>query len=132
MPIRRRHLLGAAGLAAPGLILPPALAQSRAISLAGASFDLREPILKEYQKRSGVTPRAWINPSTQARVDRLRVAQVDCLTIDAPFSVYARDEKLIQPIDTKRLKHWDKLHPLLREGRASPPRRSASAPIPGG
>ena len=39
MPIRRRHLLGAAGLAAPGLILPPALApsamaQSRAISLA--------------------------------------------------------------------------------------------------
>ena len=120
MPIRRRHLLGAAGLAAPGLILPPALAQSRAISLAGASFDMREPILKEFQKRTSVTPRAWINPSTQARVDRLRVAQVDCLTIDAPFSVYARDEKLIQPIDTKRLKHWDKLHPLLREGRASP------------
>ena len=119
MPIRRRHLLGAAGLAAPGLVLPPAMAQSRAISLAGASFDMREPILKEYQKRSGVTPRAWINPSTQARIDRLRVAQVDCLTIDAPFSVYAREEKLIQPIDTKRLKHWDKLHPLLREGRAS-------------
>ncbi len=122
MSISRRHLIGgaAAGLAAPAFHIPPVMAQSRTINLAGASFDMREPILREYAKRTRVTPRPWVNPSTQARVDRLRVAQVDCATLDAPFSLFAHEEKLIQPIDTSRLRNWDKLHPLLKEGRASP------------
>ena len=122
MPISRRHLIGgaAAGLGTPAFHIPPVMAQSRTINLAGASFDMREPILREFQRRTRVTPRPWVNPSTQARVDRLRVAQVDCATLDAPFSLFAWEEKLIQPIDTTRLRNWDKLHPLLREGRAGP------------
>jgi putative spermidine/putrescine transport system substrate-binding protein len=122
MQISRRHLIGgaAAGLAAPAFHVPPVMAQTRTMNLAGASFDMREPILREFQRRTSVTPRPWVNPSTQARVDRLRVAQVDCVTLDAPFSAFAWEEKLIQPIDTKRLTHWDRLHPLLKEGRASP------------
>jgi putative spermidine/putrescine transport system substrate-binding protein len=122
MHTSRRRLLGAAaaGLAAPAFHVPAVMAQARTMNLAGASFDMREPILREFQRRTGVTPRPWVNPSTQARVDRLRVAQVDCVTLDAPFSAFAWEEKLIQPIDTARLAHWDKLHPLLREGRAGP------------
>ena len=50
---------------------------------------MREPILKEFHKRTGVTPRPWVNPSTQARVDRLRIAQVDCVLTDAPFAAFA-------------------------------------------
>lgn len=123
MQISRRHLIGgaaAAGLAAPAFHVAPAAAQSRTINLAGASFDMREPILREYARVTRVTPRPWVNPSTQARVDRLRVAQVDCATLDAPFSLFAHEEKLIQPIDTSRLRNWDKLNPLLKEGRAGP------------
>jgi putative spermidine/putrescine transport system substrate-binding protein len=120
MPINRRHLLAGAVLAAPACIIPPAMAQSRTINLSGASFDMREPILREYQRRTGVTPRPWVNPSTQARVDRIRTAAVDCVTTDAPFAAFGWQEKLLQPIDTSRLTHWDKLHPLLKEGRATP------------
>lgn len=119
MLITRRHLFGAtaaAGLTAPHV----ASAQARVLNLAGASFDMREPILKEFAKRTNITPRPWVNPSTQARVDRLRTAPVDCVTIDAPFAAYANREKLIQPIDTTRLTNWPKLHPLLKEGRATP------------
>jgi putative spermidine/putrescine transport system substrate-binding protein len=119
MTIQRRHLLGAAvasGSALPGI----GRAQARQINLAGASFDMREPILREFAKRTSITPRPWVNPSTQARVDRMRTAPVDCVTIDAPFSAFANGEKLIQPIDTSRIANWGKLHPLLREGRATP------------
>ncbi|MBR0667411.1 extracellular solute-binding protein [Roseomonas hellenica] len=116
MTISRRAVL-----AAPALLIPPAvMAQSRAINLAGASYDMREPILREFARRTNATPRPWVNPSTQARVDRMRTAQVDCLTLDAPFAAYARGENLLQPIDTARIPNWARLHPLLREGRASP------------
>lgn len=118
MPIHRRHILGAtaAGLAAPRI----ARAQSRVINLAGASFDMREPILREFAKRTSITPRPWVNPSTQARVDRIRTAPVDCITVDAPFAAYAGGEGLLQPIDTARLPNWPRLHALLKEGRATP------------
>ncbi|MBK1658524.1 ABC transporter substrate-binding protein [Paracraurococcus ruber] len=119
MTIQRRHLLGAA--AATGLFAPSlGRAQARVINLAGASFDMREPILREFARRTSITPRPWVNPSTQARVDRMRTAPVDCVTIDAPFAAFAQGEKLIQPIDTSRIANWSKLHPLLREGRATP------------
>lgn len=125
MTISRRTLLGAslagAGVAAPALILPPAaMAQSRTISLAGASFDIREPILREWVRRTNVTPRPWVNASTLARADRIRTAQVDLATLDAPFSKYAHDEGLTQPIDVSRLTHWNRLHPLFAEGQATP------------
>ena len=119
MSISRRTALGL-GLAAPALYLPPAMAQARTLNLAGASYDMREAILREFATRTGVTPRPWVNPSTQARVDRIRTAPVDLITTDSPFSAYAKAENLIQPIDIKRLPNWDKLHPLLREGRATP------------
>jgi len=56
MLIRRRHLLAAAGastLAAPALIRP-ANAQAKQINLAGASYDMREAILGEFGKRTGI------------------------------------------------------------------------------
>src|ERR1700681_2109141 len=122
MLIRRRHLLAAAGastLAAPGLIRP-AHAQAKQINLAGASYDMREAILGEFSKRTGITPRPFVNPSTQVRVDRLRTAPGDCVLLDAPFAAYANGEKLLQPIDVSRLPNWSKLHPLLKDGRATP------------
>ena len=122
MLIRRRHLLAAAGastLAAPALIRP-ANAQAKQINLAGASYDMREAILGEFGKRTGITPRPFVNPSTQVRVDRLRTAPVDCVLLDAPFAAYANSEKLLQPIDISRLPNWSKLNALLKDGRATP------------
>lgn len=116
MTLSRRSLL-----AAPALAIPTAtLAQGKSINLAGASFDMREPILREFQRRTGVTPRPWVNPSTQARVDRIRTAQVDCVTTDVPHAAYAVGEKLIQPIDTARIPNWTRFHPLVQTGRAAP------------
>src|SRR5436190_23920790 len=118
MMLNRRSVL-AAGLVAP-MIGQPALAQAKQIQLAGASYDMREAILGEFAKRSGIAPRPFVNPSTQVRVDRLRTAPVDCVLLDAPFSAYAQSEKLLQPIDISRLPNWSKLHPLLKDGRATP------------
>src|SRR5258708_2445787 len=122
MLIKRRSLLaasGAAALAAPS-VLSPASAQAKQIYLAGASYDMRDAILGEFSKRTGVTPRPFVSPSTQARVDRIRTAPVDCLLLDAPFAAYANSEKLLMPIETSKLKNWDKMHPLLRNGQAAP------------
>ena len=122
MLIRRRHLLAAAGastLAAPALVRP-AHAQAKQINLAGASYDMRDAILGEFGKRTGITPRPFVNPSTQVRVDRLRTAPVDCVLLDAPFAAYANSEKLLQPIDISRLPNWSKLNALLKDGRATP------------
>ena len=118
MTIGRRHLLGAtaAGLAMPSI----AQAQARQLNLAGASFDMREPILREFARRTNITPRPWVNPSTQARIDRVRTAPVDCITTDAPFAAYGNGERLTQPIDVSRIPNWSKMHPLLKDGRATP------------
>ena len=118
MEIGRRHLLGAtaAGLAMPSV----ARAQARVLNLAGASFDMREPILREFARRTNITPRPWVNPSTQARIDRVRTAPVDCITTDAPFAAYGNGERLTQPIDISRIPNWSKMHPLLKDGRATP------------
>ena len=99
MLIKRRSLLAAAGastLAAPALI-HPASAQAKQINLAGASYDMRDAILGEFGKRTGITPRPFVNPSTQVRVDRLRTAPVDCVLLDAPFAAYANSEKRCSP-----------------------------------
>jgi putative spermidine/putrescine transport system substrate-binding protein len=118
MEIGRRHLLGAASA---GLALPSvARAQARVINLAGASFDMRDPILREFARRTSITPRPWVNPSTQARIDRVRTAPVDCITTDAPFAAYGRGENLTQPIDISRIPNWSRMHPLLKDGRATP------------
>jgi putative spermidine/putrescine transport system substrate-binding protein len=125
MPIKRRHLLAAAGastLAAPFVLSSggPSFAQDKQLNLAGASYDMRDAILQEFAKRTNITPRPWVSPSTQARVDRIRTAPVDIITVDAPFAAYAMNEKLLQPIDISRLPNWSKLHPLLKDGRATP------------
>ena len=122
MLIKRRSLLaasGAAAIAAPS-ILSPASAAGKPIYLAGASYDMRDAILGEFTKRSGLDPKPFVSPSTQARVDRIRTAPVDCLLLDAPFAAYANSEKLLLPIETSRLKNWDKMHPLLKNGQAAP------------
>lgn len=113
----RRGLL-AAGLSAP--LIRPAQAQAREIQLAGATIEMREPILREFMRVSGARVRPWMNPSTQARMDRVRAAPVDVITTDAPFSQYGFGEQLTQPIDVSRLRSWSKLHPLFQEGRATP------------
>ena len=97
MLLKRRHML-AAGLAAP-MIGRSAQAQAKQIQLAGASYDMRDAILGEFAKRTGITPRPFVTPSTQVRVDRLRTAPVDVVLTDAPFAAYANSEKLLQPID---------------------------------
>lgn len=122
MLIKRRSLLaasGAAALAAPS-ILTPASAAGKPIYLAGASYDMRDAILGEFAKRSGLDPKPFVSPSTQARVDRIRTAPVDCVLLDAPFAAYANSEKLLLPIETSKLKNWDKMHPLLKDGQAAP------------
>jgi putative spermidine/putrescine transport system substrate-binding protein len=122
MLIKRRTLIaatGASALAAPS-ILSPAWAQATQINLAGASYDMRDVILGEFAKRTGITPRPFVNPSTQVRVDRIRTAPLDCVMVDAPFAAYANSESLLQPIDTSRLTYWSKLHPLLKDGQATP------------
>jgi len=112
-------------LAAPALMIPPAtMAQSRSLSLAGASYDMRDPILREFQRRTSITPRPWVNPSTQARMDRIRTAQVDVVTTDAPFAAYGASEGLLKTIDISRIPNWGRLHPVLREGRLN-----ADAPL---
>lgn len=116
---RRGVLVGAAaGLGAP--LIRPASAQARELQLAGASYDLREPILREFMRVSNSRVRPWMSPSTQARMDRVRASAVDVITTDAPFSQYGYSEQLTQPIDTSRLRNWSHLHPLFREGRATP------------
>ena len=113
---RRGLLVGtAAGLGAP--LIRPASAQARELQLAGASYDLREPILREFMRVSNARVRPWMNPSTQARMDRVRAAQVDVITTDAPFSQYGFGEQLTQPIDISRLKNWSHQHMLFRDGR---------------
>lgn len=113
MTISRRAML-----AAPALMIPPTtMAQSRTLSLSGASYDMRDPILREFQRRTSATPRPWVNPSTQARVDRIRTAQVDVVTTDSPFAAYANTEGLLRPIDVSRIPNWNRLHPVMREGR---------------
>ena len=122
MLIKRRSLLaatGAAAIAAPS-ILSSASAAGKPIYLAGASYDMRDAILGEFAKRSGLDPKPFVSPSTQARVDRIRTAPVDCVLLDAPFAAYANSEKLLMPIDTAKLKNWDKMHPLLKDGQAAP------------
>src|SRR5258708_8881525 len=122
MLIRRRRLLAAAGastVAAPALIRP-AHAQAKQINLAGASYDMRDAILGEFAKRTGITPRPFVNPSTQVRIDRLRTAPVDVVLTDAPFAAYANGEKLLQPIDISRIPNWPRLHPLLQDCPATP------------
>ena len=118
MLIRRRTLMAAA--AASTIAAPAVHAQTKQINLAGASYDMREAILGEFGKRTGITPRPFVNPSTQVRVDRLRTAPVDCVLLDAPFAAYANSEKLLQPIDISRLPNWSKLNALLKDGRATP------------
>jgi putative spermidine/putrescine transport system substrate-binding protein len=122
MLIKRRSLLaasGAAALTAPS-ILSSASAAGKPIYLAGASYDMRDAILGEFAKRSGLDPKPFVSPSTQARVDRIRTAPVDCVLLDAPFAAYANSEKLLLPIETSKLKNWDKMHPLLKDGQAAP------------
>ena len=117
MLIKRRTLLAAAGAST---LAAPAIAQAKQIQLAGASYDMREAILGEFAKRSGITPRPFVNPSTQVRIDRLRTAPVDVVLTDAPFAAYANSEKLLQPIDISKLPNWSLMHPLLKDGRATP------------
>ena len=90
---------------------------------------MRDAILGEFAKRTGITPRPFVNPSTQVRIDRLRTAPVDVVLPDAPFAAYANSEKLLLPIDMSKLKLGEDAS--AAEGRPGHrPRRLVSAPIP--
>ena len=121
MRFSRRDLLkttaaGTAALALPGSVF----AAGKELYVAGATYNLRDPILQEFTKRTGIEVKPWINPSSQARVDRVRMAPLDTVETGVDFMNYAWEEKLIVPIDIARLPNWNKLHPLIRDGRAGP------------
>jgi putative spermidine/putrescine transport system substrate-binding protein len=120
----RRSLLTGGALAAGALALgarPVRVhAQGKELNVVGATFNLRDPILQEFTKRSGIAVKPWINPSAQARADRIRVAPVDNLESGADFVKYAWEEKLIQPIDLSRLPNWKRATRLFVEGQATP------------
>src|SRR5258705_4333392 len=120
----RRSLLKGGALAAGAVALgarPARLhAQGKELNVVGATFNLRDPILQEFTKRSGIAVKPWINPSAQARADRIRVAPVDNLESGADFVKYAWEEKLIQPIDLSRVPAWKRATRLFVEGQATP------------
>jgi putative spermidine/putrescine transport system substrate-binding protein len=123
MTLTRRDLLGSGSLALGATLLPrppSAWAQAKELSVVGATFNLRDVILQEFTKRSGITVKPWINPSAQARADRLRVAPVDNLESGMDFVKYAWDEKLIQPIDLSRVPNWKRAPRLFQEGQQTP------------
>jgi putative spermidine/putrescine transport system substrate-binding protein len=124
MRTTRRALLKTGALAAGAMALGgpggPALAQAKELSVVGATFNLRDGILQEFTKRTGITVKPWLNPSAQARADRLRVASVDTLETGADFMKYAWDEQLIAPIDLARIPNWKRAPRLFREGQESP------------
>src|SRR5262249_17455854 len=135
MTMTRRSVLKRGALASGALALgawpPRALGQGKDLNLAAATFNLRDPILQEFTKRTGITVKPWINPSAQARADRIRVAPVDNLESGADFIKYAWEEKLIQPIDLSRVPGWKRATRLFVEGQATPQSPLGSGDNPG-
>src|SRR5215470_11741366 len=123
MTTTRRNLLKGGALAAGAMALGTrgsAFAQSKELNVVGATFNLRDPIIAEFTRRTGITVKPWLNPSAQARADRIRVAPVDNLESGADFVKYAWEEKLIQPIDLTRVPNWKRATRLFVEGQATP------------
>ena len=122
MLIKRRSLLAASEPPrSPPVDPQPASAQAKQIQLAGASYDMRDAILGEFAKRTGITPRPFVNPSTQARIDRLRTAPVDVvLTRRAVRGLRQQREAAAADRHLEAAQLVDKMHPLLKDGRATP------------
>ena len=125
MKMTRRELIKtgavAAGAAAAGsLVSAPASAQAGSLNAVGATYNLREPIMKEFTKRTGIALKPWRNASAQQRVDRLRVAPVDVLETGADFLKQAWEDKLIQPIDLSRVPNFKNLPNLFLTGQETP------------
>jgi putative spermidine/putrescine transport system substrate-binding protein len=124
MSTTRREVLKQGALAAAAMALggpiPPGFAQVKELNVVGATFNLRDVILQEFTRRTGITVKPWLNPSAQARADRLRVAPVDTLESGMDFVKYSWDEKLIAPIDLSRVPNWKRAPRLFWEGQASP------------
>ena len=123
MTTTRRNLLKGSALAAGAMALGrrgSVFAQSKELNVVGATFNLRDPIIAEFTRRTGITVKPWLNPSAQARADRIRVAPVDNLESGADFVKYAWEEKLIQPIDLTRVPNWKRATRLFVEGQATP------------
>ena len=95
MDTTRREVLKKGALAAGAMALGgpirPGFAQAKELQVVGATFNLRDVILQEFTRRSGITVKPWLNPSAQARADRLRVAPVDTLESGMDFVKYAWD-----------------------------------------
>ena len=123
MTMTRREVLKSSVVAAGAMAaggIPLAAAQAKELSVVGATFNLRDPIIQEFTKRTNITVKPWLSPSAQGRADRLRVAPVDNLESGADFVKYAWDEKLIQPIDLARVPAWKNAVRLFKEGQQTP------------
>jgi putative spermidine/putrescine transport system substrate-binding protein len=123
MTMTRREVLKSSVVAAGAMATGApsfAAAQSKDLSIVGATYNLRDPIIQEFTKRTNITVKPWISPSAQARADRLRVAPVDNLESGADFVKYAWDEKLVQPIDLARVPAWKNAVRLFKEGQQTP------------
>ncbi len=126
MKLTRRQLLQNGSLAVGGAAMGgmmsgmDAFAAGGTLNVVGASYNLREKILKGFQDQTGITVKPWRNASAQARADRLRVAPVDALESGADFMKYAWDEKLIKPIDLSRVPNWRNVPNLFINGKETP------------
>src|SRR5438046_10293142 len=93
----RREVLKSGAMAAGTMALgriPAAMAQGKELNVVGATFNLRDALLQEFTKRTGITAKPWLNPSAQARVDRRRVAPVDKLESGADVVQHAGEANL--------------------------------------
>lgn len=125
MKMTRREMLknsamAAGAAAAGGLMAHSAYAQGNTLNAVGATYNLREAILKGFAKQTGITVKPWLSPSAQGRVDRLRVAPVDVLETGADFLKFAWEDKLIEPIDLSRVPNWKNVPQLFVTGQETP------------
>ncbi len=118
MLIKRRTLLAAAG--APSTLAAPAIAQAKQIQLAGASYDMREAILGEFAKRTGITPRPFVNLDPGAHRSPAHGAGRRRADRRAVRGLRQQREAAAAHRHRRSCPTGTLMHPLLKDGRATP------------
>ncbi len=122
---RRRFLrrLGATGLGAAALLRAPFVhtAEKPRLRVLGTHVTLREAIRKKAEADLGFP--IVFEPGGSARVQQKASARPDTFDIYEQWSnsmnILWRAEA-IQPIDIKRIRHWDEINDLTKKGRLTP------------
>ena len=121
MLIKRRSLLaasGAAALTAPSILAPAWRSRSRSSWPARVTTCANSIVggARRAQQHHATALRGC--PSTPARSIASRTAG-STRGIDAPFTAYVQQREVL-PIETSKLKGWDKIVPGLKDGQAAP------------